>query len=70
MEIEGIPHGVGTNTGLSTAMPPVYEKISMGVSYIIYRHFHMFSIMHFRQQFLHASTTEVSCLPLMVEHPM
>ena len=41
MEIEGIPHGVGTNTGLSTAMPPVYEKISMGVSYIPYSHFNV-----------------------------
>ena len=59
MEIEGIPHGVGTNTGLSTAMPPVYEKISMGVSDIIAIHFHIFYILHFRLQFLHASMTVV-----------
>ena len=31
MEHEGVPHGVGTNTGLMTDIPP-YEKISDGVS--------------------------------------
>ena len=31
MEHEGIPHGTGTNLGLSTDIP-VYEKISDGVS--------------------------------------
>ena len=31
-ELEGAVHGPGTNLGLSTDVPPVYEKISMGVS--------------------------------------
>jgi len=31
-ELEGMPHGVGTNLGLMTDVPPIYEKVSMGVS--------------------------------------
>ena len=30
--VEGVGHGVESNRGLSTDVPPIYEKISMGVS--------------------------------------
>jgi len=62
METEGVPHGVGTNLGLMTDIPPAYENISDGVSIrIVHTHYSMCLLMNvtlFRQPFCHSNMTE------------